>query len=66
MVKLRALEMRQIMLDYSGGSSVHTGSLKWKKEAKDVRVIQREKGHFLLVDFKMEKGGYGPWSVGSL
>lgn len=54
------------MLDYSGGSSVHTGSLKWKKEAKDVRVIQREKGHFLLVDFKMEKGGYGPWSVGSL
>lgn len=42
------------------------GSLKWKKEAKDVRVIQREKGHFLLVDFKMEKGDYGPWNVGSL
>lgn len=40
---------------YSGGFQCTHRVLKWKKRPK-MSGDQREKGHFLLVDFKMEKG----------
>lgn len=53
------------MLDYSGGSSVHTRVFKVEERGQRCQS-DPAKGHLLLVDFNMEKGGHGPWNMGSL